>query len=1047
MMNFENDDDNQNDSYWNDNSTNNNNNISSEKTNGDFDDEDNDGTVMTTIILRRRFGSGLGNLGNTCFMNSTLQCLAHTQPLQRYFLTGAYVADLNRDNPLGTGGELATQFAQLLAEMWGSKQVVVRKRNQHGGGGNNDGSTVDPVNLWSTSTATNIVYPKNFKYTLGKHAEQFMGYDQHDSQELATYLLDALHEDCNRVTKKPYIEKPEQADEETDQEASDKAWDLHLKREDSRVLENFMGQVKSRVQCCQRECGRVSTTFDPFMFLSVPIPGSDDRTLQITYVPLDPNIRLKKLSVKVSKMASIEEMLNRIIELLPKEGCLTDPSVLPVTEDLEICDIWKKEVFDWIKFTEEVEKIRENDDTVVYQLRPLADVRKIEEQNAAADGSSDAAILESLGIRDLKHSKYYHLDVATLARINRGEEWTNELRHYLKSPLNFVNAFHARKGSSDDRVRIYRKLVAFIDHCHRAAQGKDDANDDTSGQKRTRANDDTIVEDMTMESSGKMTHFATAAVSNEPMTEIIDQCYAYNLFVNVSSQYDVAVLEFLAGKMLKEILNMERQKKDVFPNGVKIELRMRKHGLIATAPLVLRIPSSMTVFELREEIAFRLSRSLKAVAHPGVRSTAAASTFTWNDAEDPALRCTIEDDDQRDPVQVTSGDDDQQQTEQQHTMSMTGSPESWIVRRVPLSYERKSGAGNGARSFAMNSKQLGSIARLGSHNFEAGGCPMSFAQSSHDEEKALVAELVGNLGQVFMDWPADLFDEAFDSKEYEAVDVPVQAETAARNSITVLDCIEKFCQMEQLEESEQWYCSRCKAHVCAWKQFHIYRSPPHLIVHLKRFQFSARTHRRQKIGVFIDFPLKGLDLTNQVLHWTDDEKPIYDCYAVSNHYGGLGGGHYTAYALNDGGVWCHYDDSRITSHVDPSEVVSQAAYVLYYRRRDVPVGLDFEMTLPTPDLVVSRPVMIQDPSVVVATKSSSQSREPSEISSSAAMIDDDEVMMDHTGDGSRSTSPASVDVVPDEYNYPDDEFSLNGGDDDQTSSMPGNNHDSSLPLQ
>jgi hypothetical protein len=111
---------------------------------------------------------------------------------------------------------------------------------------------------------------------------------------------------------------------------------------------------------------------------------------------------------------------------------------------------------------------------------------------------------------------------------------------------------------------------------------------------------------------------------------------------------------------------------------------------------------------------------------------------------------------------------------------------------------------------------------------------------------------------------------------------------------------------------------------------------------LKRFQFSARTHRRQKINIHVDFPLIGLDLSKQVLHWNNDnEKPIYDCYAVSNHYGGLGGGHYTAYAINDDGVWCHYDDSRITSHISPSEVVSSAAYVLYYRRRDVPVDMEY----------------------------------------------------------------------------------------------------------
>ena len=78
------------------------------------DEDETDEMVCETgpddrTLKRKRYGSGLGNLGNTCFMNSTLQCLAHTEPLRQYFVSGEYERDLNRDNPLGTGGELATQ--------------------------------------------------------------------------------------------------------------------------------------------------------------------------------------------------------------------------------------------------------------------------------------------------------------------------------------------------------------------------------------------------------------------------------------------------------------------------------------------------------------------------------------------------------------------------------------------------------------------------------------------------------------------------------------------------------------------------------------------------------------------------------------------------------------------------------------------------------------------------------------------------------------------------------------------------------------------------
>lgn len=44
--------------------------------------------------------AGLQNLGNTCFMNSSLQCLAHTPRLVDYFL-GDYAQEINHGNPLG----------------------------------------------------------------------------------------------------------------------------------------------------------------------------------------------------------------------------------------------------------------------------------------------------------------------------------------------------------------------------------------------------------------------------------------------------------------------------------------------------------------------------------------------------------------------------------------------------------------------------------------------------------------------------------------------------------------------------------------------------------------------------------------------------------------------------------------------------------------------------------------------------------------------------------------------------------------------------------
>ena len=162
----------------------------------------------------------------------------------------------------------------------------------------------------------------------------------------------------------------------------------------------------------------------------------------------------------------------------------------------------------------------------------------------------------------------------------------------------------------------------------------------------------------------------------------------------------------------------------------------------------------------------------------------------------------------------------------------------------------------------------------------------------------------------------------------------------ADKNVSLMDCIAKYGEMEQLGENDRWYCNRCKEHVQAWKKIHLYRAPPILFIHLKRFHFSSTTHRRHKLDTPVDFPLSDLDLRELVTHWDEGKEPIYDLYAVSNHFGGVGGGHYTAYAKGDDGTWCNFDDSRVTSGIDESEIISPAAYCLYYKRKDVSFDSD-----------------------------------------------------------------------------------------------------------
>lgn len=152
---------------------------------------------------------------------------------------------------------------------------------------------------------------------------------------------------------------------------------------------------------------------------------------------------------------------------------------------------------------------------------------------------------------------------------------------------------------------------------------------------------------------------------------------------------------------------------------------------------------------------------------------------------------------------------------------------------------------------------------------------------------------------------------------------------SSSSTLTLEGCIQRFSEPETLGANDTWFCPSCRNHVQAQKQLKIYKLPQVLVIHLKRFaQLSARF--REKLEDLVEYPLRGLDLSAYTMA---DQGCIYDLVAVSNHMGGLGGGHYIAHTLNiETKEWWQYNDEHI-SKCEESSIVSKSAYILFYLRR------------------------------------------------------------------------------------------------------------------
>ena len=180
---------------------------------------------------------GSYNLGNTCFMNSSIACISNCTELTYFFISGEYKNEINYNSKYGLKGKLAESWYELIYKYW----IENKKKGE----------------------------PKDLKYVIGEKDARFRGYSQQDSNEFINIFLDTLNEDLNYSDEKTYIELNEKDLEENDDQCAKRFWEANLIRNDSIITDLFCGLFKSTITC--PKCKWISVTFEPFYSINLPL--------------------------------------------------------------------------------------------------------------------------------------------------------------------------------------------------------------------------------------------------------------------------------------------------------------------------------------------------------------------------------------------------------------------------------------------------------------------------------------------------------------------------------------------------------------------------------------------------------------------------------------------------------------------------------------------------------------------------------------------------------------------------------------------------------
>ncbi|KAI5295170.1 CSN-associated deubiquitinating enzyme Ubp12 [Ascosphaera acerosa] len=810
-------------------------------------------------------------------MNSALQCIRSVEELTRYFLADKYANDLNVDNPLGHDGNVARAYANLLHHIFDVR-------------------------------ASSAFSPRQFKNVIGRYGPSFSGYGQQDSQEFIMFLLDGLQEDLNRIQKKPYIEKPDSTDEMVKDQAkliafAEEHWRIYKARNDSVITDLFAGMYKSTLHC--PHCDKVSIIFDPFHNLTLQLPVESTWSHPLTVVPLHGKPIL--MDIEIEKNSSVKNLKAHVAKKLALPGDAVGRLIMS-----EVYGGRFYKMFD-NKVSLADAQIQTNDVIVMYEVESVPTSYDADHHRAQQGYRSLFSARRDDHV-DFRSEKGDRMLIPIFMRVLPSDTDAMYARPSLRGLPAYVIIAREEAYDFDAVLQKVLGVVATLttrDILGEAEQesraGQPSALPAARHEMAIESDDAVVVNADGRDDSGDRAVQAASVTSEEDMVDI--------------SMSDAPGLDGPATPPASAAANAPTvsQPGEIIPHALRNLFSMKYTHTNEPCPTTIE----------KESADFRTIASRLSTNRSSSRSSRAGRSPVRRRSRGPGGLASpaVTDDEAGDALAL------------KRTTTVTQAevgPDS-EAEQAAVSCD------NGASSPSTTSTRVSSASRSGSRSRQSRGRHTTSGGRSS-------TPLIRPGEAIILDWTEHAWSAVFgggksggkgamrgspsweNPRKFDDPEIKarrMQRRRMKSHGISLEDCLDEFGREEVLSENDAWYCPRCKTHRRASKRFELWRTPDVLVMHLKRF--SSNRIFRDKLDTLVDFP-QELDMTSRVMHPEAGKSQVYELIAVDNHYGGLGGGHYTAFAKNFvDGNWYDFNDSSV-HRVDPSNVVTRAAYLLFYRR-------------------------------------------------------------------------------------------------------------------